>query len=484
MAGSNQAVNLSGMLSQMGNMFGRRIDASPFTNAMQGAVAPEVDNNDPASLENYAQYLERFGKTQEAAQYRQRAAQLARETQQANAMKGLFSSASQGAASAAQGNVAGLNKAISTVNQQAQNMQTPEALRFAAQQRQRLEAMREPAEQRALQNNVEAVSKINTALDREDVPSQAKDALRERQKQLLENPQVADAYVKQSANRVRAEVEQAKNEEFLKTQEMRSPFNDAWGTEGYEDWKETQVAAGNGAAVEALESSRIQMETDKARLDDIRSSQSATIDTTLVTSLKERLSAGGLNIPEQQASALKARLVKLEEELKDAEGMPRFRRDQIAKNLSGINALINNASYSRDSNNAAAVQAIDRSIMSIDRDIATVSDVPAVTVRERAMELLGTDDSDDIFEEDGLDVNDLSRLGIPLPEGREEMSAREAARILIQRERTAPLQQLRSQLVANRDELLQSQLAPEQEGDKEPSAKEALREWVLSQGGQ
>jgi len=492
MAGSNQAVNLSGMLSQMGNMFGRRIDATPFTNAMQGAVAPEVDNNDPASLENYAQYLERFGKTQEAAQYRQRAGQLAREKQQANAMKGLFSSASQGAASAAQGHVAGLNQAISKVNQQAQNMDNPEALRFAAQQRQRLEAMREPAEQRSVQNNVQAVSKINTALEREDVPTQAKEALKERQKQLLENPQVADAYVKQSAERVRAEVQQKKNEEFLKLQEMRKPFNDAWGTEGYEEWKETQVAAGKGAAVDALESSRIQMETDKARLEDIRSSQSATPDTTLVTSLKERLSAGGLNIPEQQASALSAQIVRLEEELKDAEGMPRFRRSQIADQLKGIAALVNNASYSRDAGNAAAVQAIDRSIMSIDRDIATVSDIPAVTIRERAMELLGTSDSDDIFEKDGLNANELAALGIVPPEDYNEttwtgasafsMSAREAARILLQRERTAPLVQRRSQLVSERDDLLSGSLSNTSEGG-EKTYEQLMLEWLDKQEG-
>lgn len=66
MSGSNQAVNLSGMLSQMANTFGELGDTGMYTaDAIRNFARPELDREDPASMNAYGQYLIKNG--QEAA---------------------------------------------------------------------------------------------------------------------------------------------------------------------------------------------------------------------------------------------------------------------------------------------------------------------------------------------------------------------------------------------------------------------------------
>ena len=68
MAGSNQAVNLGGMLSQIGGAVGEMgAVGENFTRPIQNMSRPNVDPNDPEGLKRLMQWQQQMGRTQEAA---------------------------------------------------------------------------------------------------------------------------------------------------------------------------------------------------------------------------------------------------------------------------------------------------------------------------------------------------------------------------------------------------------------------------------
>lgn len=82
MAGSDQSVNLTGMLGQISNTLGSgyQINGKSAGEAMgdnlRNAFKPEVDNKDPNSYMNLAMWAERNGRPDEAKAYRDEAAEL------------------------------------------------------------------------------------------------------------------------------------------------------------------------------------------------------------------------------------------------------------------------------------------------------------------------------------------------------------------------------------------------------------------------
>ena len=87
MAGTNQAANLSGMLSQLAADVGKRGDAYAWTGQnIRDYSAPELDTNDPASMMKYADWAQRNGQQQLAIQMKAKAAARGRELKQVKAM--------------------------------------------------------------------------------------------------------------------------------------------------------------------------------------------------------------------------------------------------------------------------------------------------------------------------------------------------------------------------------------------------------------
>jgi hypothetical protein len=87
MAGQDQSANLGGMLSQIGQTLGTPVDTTAFTNNITNTFRPEVDPNDPTSLQNYARWAGRVGKTEESMLYNKQAATLREEQKVANIQK-------------------------------------------------------------------------------------------------------------------------------------------------------------------------------------------------------------------------------------------------------------------------------------------------------------------------------------------------------------------------------------------------------------
>lgn len=102
MSGQSQAVNLGGMLSQIGNTLGKGIDATALTDPLKQTFRPQVDPNDPASLRQAADYQMRVGNTDQATLYTKQAELMAEKQKEANKLKG-------------QQQVAGLSQAMQNV---------------------------------------------------------------------------------------------------------------------------------------------------------------------------------------------------------------------------------------------------------------------------------------------------------------------------------------------------------------------------------
>lgn len=77
MSGSNQAVNISGMLNQIAGTLGSGFqfgdNNTGFAGSIRNSLAPQLDTNDPKSLEEYAEWARRNGNPEEAMRYRQMA---------------------------------------------------------------------------------------------------------------------------------------------------------------------------------------------------------------------------------------------------------------------------------------------------------------------------------------------------------------------------------------------------------------------------
>ena len=86
MAGSNASVNLTGLFSNMQQGLSDEGRAGrEFVDTFRNMMAPQLDMNDPASMSNYANYLDRNGRKEEAMALMAKSAEL---TRQNNARKG------------------------------------------------------------------------------------------------------------------------------------------------------------------------------------------------------------------------------------------------------------------------------------------------------------------------------------------------------------------------------------------------------------
>lgn len=87
MAGSAQAANLTGMLGQIAETVGEMGKASDWTHQnIRDYSAPKLDQNDPESMLEYADYLQRNGKQAAAIEMQSRAAERQRQDKQTKGM--------------------------------------------------------------------------------------------------------------------------------------------------------------------------------------------------------------------------------------------------------------------------------------------------------------------------------------------------------------------------------------------------------------
>lgn len=66
MAGSNQAANLGGMISQIAGTLGKSVDADPYVRGVENTFRPDADPTDLASMRNLHSWQQKMGRGEEA----------------------------------------------------------------------------------------------------------------------------------------------------------------------------------------------------------------------------------------------------------------------------------------------------------------------------------------------------------------------------------------------------------------------------------
>ena len=268
MAGTNQAANLGGMLSQIGGSLRAGVsqeNIDKLGGVVERMSKPELDMNDPESIKRNAQWYHATGKDREAMALGERAAAMQKEQAAqeniSNAM-GMFAqadtNANLGRVEDFDANVAGMRKAAA----QATNPQTQLQLHQMANQ---VGSKREGALQNQLNVNLENLNKMDTILGNEEATNKmdprAVAAMRQAREAIYAKPTVADAYDAQKLKKVQNTAEVVTNQAKIDNANIRKQHGQlvaAGNTEAVAQYEDQVRKAGNGYILDA-------MATEKAR---------------------------------------------------------------------------------------------------------------------------------------------------------------------------------------------------------------------------
>lgn len=171
--GTDQSVNLSGMLNSIAQTIGSgyTIAGKSAGEAMGDQIAnafrPKVDPNDPDSMLKYAEWAKRNGKPEEARMYEDKAAMLKKEMGEANAIAAAASYGEKGMGMVGNGDVEGFSGMLSSMNKDIQaaaqrgDLATARALQG---QSQSLQAQRPALIENSVNNRANQVLKLEQTL--------------------------------------------------------------------------------------------------------------------------------------------------------------------------------------------------------------------------------------------------------------------------------------------------------------------------------
>lgn len=227
MAGTNQAANLSGMLSSFASDMSRPVDISSLTNNIRDMARPNLDMNDPESLEQYAAWAGRTGRADEAQTYGALAASKREETKSLNQMRATDAVARAADGDVRGGDTNGLEKRISQLQDQLATASAdtrPHIQRAIAQ----LQGRRQEAKGTRTAGNVSAAQRIDELLTDETLEeAQVRQLERSREAILKQDPETQKAYDKQFLDTARANEERYT---LQQTQANREVVNLVYGS--------------------------------------------------------------------------------------------------------------------------------------------------------------------------------------------------------------------------------------------------------------
>lgn len=215
MAGQDQSVNLGGMLTNIADTMGSMGDA--YKPVMQAATKPRGDMNDPAHLQNLAQWATQNGDAAAASMYMSQAREAKAEQKEAKNLEynaNTSSIAADGTKRAGEGDVTNLDRNIAMLQERVANATTTQQQAIAQRALEGAQASRKGAVGIQTQNHAKAVTAINAQLESgvdangNPVDQRALDAIRGRRDYLLQNPEVQDTLNAEAVARGKVEREQ------------------------------------------------------------------------------------------------------------------------------------------------------------------------------------------------------------------------------------------------------------------------------------
>lgn len=199
MAGRSGVGNYGGLLSGIAGGMGlsnMRIGNQGLGDALSSslgrAVAPKLNMEDPDSLEKYADWAQRNGKEEQAAQYRQAATQKRKEIAMKQRQAGVMQSSMVGQQSAQQGDVRGVDIQRRLLQEQLESPDiSAQEQRFVMSELQRLTSMRPAAAQMETQNKIKGVTGLESLLESGRLNENQRVKVENQRDMLLQDAEVA-----------------------------------------------------------------------------------------------------------------------------------------------------------------------------------------------------------------------------------------------------------------------------------------------------
>jgi hypothetical protein len=220
MAGSDQSVNLGGMLGDIGKTVGSMGDA--YEPVMQAATKPRGSMEDPNHLQALAQWASRNGDSAAATMYMQQARELKADQKEQKNIKynaDTYAIASEGTAHAGTGDVTNLDRNIAMLQERVANATSTQQQAQAQRALEAAQASRKGAVGQQNKNHAQAITAIDAQLasgvdaNGNPVDPRALEAIRNRKEELLKNPEVQSVLNEQNMEAFRAKQAQDAMEE-------------------------------------------------------------------------------------------------------------------------------------------------------------------------------------------------------------------------------------------------------------------------------
>ena len=450
MAGTNQAANLGGMLSQIGGSIRAGISQENM-NRLGGNIErmskPDLDMNDPESIKRSAQWYHDTGKDREALALGERAATMQKEQAAqkniSNAM-GMFSqaekSANLGRVEDFDRSVAGLRDAAA----KAPNAQTQLQLHQLANQ---VGSKREGALQNQLNVNLANLNKMDTILGNEEAASKldprAVAAMKQAREAIYAKPQVAEAYDAQKLKKVQNTAAGITAQAAIDNANIRKQHGQltAGGDkEALAKFEKSVRDAGNGDVLEAMAMEKARSESFQLELEENKANASR--QAIVPDTLKQLVNS----LPKiDQTAGIRAALTGLEADVKaynDNKGTTAGGDVYTGQSLKDIesraNMLFNaasSASISKSVQDSSELKGWRTEVREAETAINQIS-IPEDKIKNQAKVLLGkgstwyggTDSTDDMY---------TTNVEIEVGGQMQSMSAYEAARFMLTEQKAA-----------------------------------------------
>lgn len=452
MAGTNQAANLGGMLSQIGGSIRAGVSQENIDRLggnIERMSKPDLDMNDPESIKRNAQWYHDTGKDREALALGERAATMQKEQAAqeniSNAM-GMFSQAEKnvnlGRVEDLDANVAGIRQAAAA----ATNAQTQLQMHQMANQ---VAAKRGDALQNQLNVNLANLNKMDTILGDQEATSKldprAVAAMKQAREAIYAKPQVADAYDTQKLKKVQQTAATTTAQATVDNANIRKQHGQLVATgdkNALAKFEQSVRDAGNGDVLDAMTMEKARAESFQLEL--AQNKANAERKAIVPTTLKELVNA----LPDvEQTKGIRAAFKGLEADVKTfnenkgtTSGDDVYKGQTLKDIESRANMLFNaasNVSISKSVQDSSELKGWRKEARDAQVAIEQIS-IPQDAIKNQAKVLLGkdgkflgvfgTDASDDIY---GTNVE------IEVGGQMQSMSAYEAARLQLREEKAA-----------------------------------------------
>lgn len=262
MAGTNQAANLTGMLSQIGGSLRAGVsqeNIDKLGGVVERMSKPELDMNDPESIKRNAQWYHATGKDREAMALGEKAAAMEAQKAEGDALNtamGMFQTGQNGVNAGYTNDVL---KAQRGIREAAMSVRDPAAKLQLNNMANQLQNQVPQARTQEMSNDLVALNKMDAFLNDTDQTNQmdprAFEAIKQNRQRVFEKPGVAQKFEEQQLQAVKQSADLIRNQAVIDDKKVRTEYAQVAATnspEALAAFEKKVTDEGNGAILQNI----------------------------------------------------------------------------------------------------------------------------------------------------------------------------------------------------------------------------------------